>query len=70
MAHLAVFAPDLTEGANVQLGTPLGPMGNSASYAIPVHLHYEVLVGDYETPSKSFGLTPRNIFDYPFVGTP
>lgn len=69
-AHLASFATDIAEGEEVQLGTPLGPMGNSASYSIPVHLHYEVLVGDYDTPSKSFGLTPKDPFEYPFVGTP
>ncbi len=69
-AHLASFAPDIAEGGKVQLGTPLGPMGNTASYSIPVHLHYEVLVGDYDTPAKSFGLTPKDPFEYPFVGTP
>ena len=69
-AHLAGFAPDIAAGGEVQLGTPLGPMGNTASYSIPVHLHYEVLVGDYDTPAKSFGLTAKDPFDYPFVGTP
>lgn len=69
-AHLASFAPEISEGGEVQLGTPLGPMGNTAAYSIPVHLHYEVLVGDYDTPAKSFGLTPKDPFDYPFVGTP
>ena len=69
-AHLAAFAPEISVGADVQLGTPLGPMGNTASYSIPVHLHYEVLVGDYDTPAKSFGLTPKSVFDYPYVAAP
>ncbi|MCI4645676.1 MAG: M23 family metallopeptidase [Hyphomonadaceae bacterium] len=66
-AHLAAFRGSVREGAVVEAGTPLGPMGNTASYAIPVHLHYEVLVGDYDTPAKSFGLTAKSIFEYPFV---
>ena len=63
-AHLRALSPGATVGGNVTMGTPLGRMGNTASYRIPVHLHYELLIGDYNTQARSFGLTPRNIFDY------
>jgi len=43
-------------------------MGNTASYAIPIHLHYELLLGDYNNPRQSFGLTPRSPFDFSRAG--
>jgi nucleoid-associated protein YgaU len=30
-----------------------------------VHLHYELLLGDYDTPRRSFGLTAVSPFSYP-----
>lgn len=60
-AHLASATSAAKEGRQVKLGSHLGIMGNTASYRIPVHLHYEVLTGDYNTPKKSFGLTPVNL---------
>lgn len=66
-AHLTRLEPDIEAGADVPFGTLLGPMGNTASYSIPVHLHYEVLLGDYETQARSFGLEARNPFDFPYV---
>ncbi|MCQ8184786.1 M23 family metallopeptidase [Parvularcula maris] len=53
-AHLATLTGAAREGRVVQLGV----MGNTASYRIPVHLHFEVLTGDYATAKKSFGLKP------------
>lgn len=64
-AHLASFGRGLTLGVTVRAGDPLGLMGNSAGYQIPIHLHYEVLVGDYATPKGSFGLQPVNPMTYP-----
>ncbi len=61
-AHLSSFAPGVVLGARVSAGQQIGLMGNTASYAIPVHLHYEVLTGDYDNPRASFGLTPRSPF--------
>ncbi|MFC3303052.1 M23 family metallopeptidase [Parvularcula lutaonensis] len=61
-AHLASRTGAAGQGKAVKLGTQLGIMGNTASYRIPVHLHYEVLLGDYGTPSKSFGLEPVDPF--------
>ncbi len=59
-AHLSSFADGIAEGANVRAGQQIGLMGNTASYPIPIHLHYEILTGDYETQRASFGLTPRS----------
>jgi murein DD-endopeptidase MepM/ murein hydrolase activator NlpD len=63
-AHLSSFAADLSVGARVTAGQQIGLMGNTASYPIPVHLHYELLLGDYANPRGSFGLTPRSPFDF------
>lgn len=64
-AHLASFGKGLTAGVSVKAGEALGLMGNSASYQIPMHLHYEVLVGDYNTPKGSFGLEPEDPMTFP-----
>ncbi len=61
-AHLSSFAEGVVVGAEVQAGQQIGLMGNTAAYAIPVHLHYEILTGNYDTPRASFGLTPRSPF--------
>lgn len=66
-AHLAGLEPGVRVGAKLPFGAPLGLMSNTASYQIPVHLHYELLIGDYDNPKASFGLTPKSPFDYPFV---
>ena len=63
-AHLSSFADGVVEGARVRAGQQLGLMGNTASYQIPIHLHYELLIGDYANPKKSFGLTPHSPFEY------
>ncbi len=67
-AHLSSFAAGVVEGAQVNAGQQLGLMGNTASYRIPVHLHYELLLGDYNNPRGSFGLTPRSPFEFPRAG--
>ncbi len=64
-AHLAHFAPGLKEGAKVEAGEVIGLMGNTAAYPVPIHLHYEVLTGDYNNPKASFGLTPVSPLTYP-----
>lgn len=66
-AHLVSLQPGVDAGATLAFGTPLGMMGNTSSYAIPIHLHYEVLIGDYDNPKAAFGLTPKSVFDYPYV---
>lgn len=64
-AHLASFAKGLMPGVKVKAGEQLGLMGNSASYAIPMHLHYELLLGDYANPKASFGLEPADPLSFP-----
>jgi murein DD-endopeptidase MepM/ murein hydrolase activator NlpD len=64
-AHLASFGKGLSPGVTVRAGDQIGLMGNTASYAIPMHLHYEVLLGDYSNPKASFGLEPVNPMTYP-----
>lgn len=60
-AHLASIMAEARQGRAVDLGTMIGIMGNTAGYRIPVHLHYEVLTGNYATGKGAFGLTPVDI---------
>ena len=39
----------------------MGQTGNATG----IHLHFEVLTGNYNTPKKSFGLTARNPLSFP-----
>ena len=64
-AHLASFGRGLMTGVTVKAGDQIGLMGNTAGYAIPMHLHYELLLGDYSNPKASFGLQPANPLSYP-----
>jgi murein DD-endopeptidase MepM/ murein hydrolase activator NlpD len=64
-AHLASFGGGLSPGVNVRAGDPIGLMGNTASYRIPIHLHYELLLGDYNTAKGSFGLEPADPMSFP-----
>lgn len=63
-AHLSSFADGVVVGSRVTAGQQIGLMGNTASYRIPIHLHYEVLLGDYNNPRQSFGLTARSPFEF------
>ena len=60
-AHLKNFKKGIKAGAKVIFGTPLGVMGKTSAYNVALHLHYEVLTGNYDTPKKSFGLKAVNI---------
>ena len=64
-AHLESFANRLSEGTSVSMGSEIGVMGNTASYRIPRHLHYEVLTGEWGAQAGSFALTPVDIFRLP-----
>ncbi|MEE4212251.1 MAG: M23 family metallopeptidase [Parvularcula sp.] len=59
-AHLASFAGGLAPSRQVSAGQAIGMMGNTAGYSVPIHLHYEILKGDYDTPKRAFGLKPVN----------
>jgi murein DD-endopeptidase MepM/ murein hydrolase activator NlpD len=61
-AHLASFGRGLTAGVTVKAGEQIGLMGNTAAYPVPIHLHYEVLTGNYANPRQSFGLQPVDVF--------
>ena len=67
-AHLASFGKGLSPGVKVKAGEQLGLMGNTGSYQIPMHLHYELLVGDYGNPKGSFGLEPEDPMSFPSAG--
>ncbi len=64
-AHLASFGKGLSAGVTVRAGDQIGLMGNTASYQIPMHLHYELLLGDYANPKASFGLEPADPLSFP-----
>ena len=64
-AHLESFNPGLAEGKAVKAGDIIGVMGNTASYKIPRHLHYEVLTGDWGAQAGSFALTPIDVMKLP-----
>lgn len=67
-AHLASFARGLSPGVTIRAGDALGLMGNSAAYQIPIHLHFELLLGDYANPKGSFGLAPADPLTFPSAG--
>jgi murein DD-endopeptidase MepM/ murein hydrolase activator NlpD len=62
--HLAYFAEGLAPGQKIGFGQPLGLMGQTGN-ATAIHLHYEVLTGNYNTPRKSWGLQANNPLDFP-----
>lgn len=64
-AHLASFGKGLSAGVTVKAGEQIGLMGNTAGYQIPMHLHYELLLGDYSNPKASFGLEPADPLSFP-----
>lgn len=61
-AHLERMEDWISPGATLGAGAVIATMGDTAGYSMPRHLHYEVLQGDYDTPARSFGLTPIDIF--------
>lgn len=67
-AHLADL--QVAAGEAVGFGAPLGRMGASGAYSVAVHLHYEILTGDYDTPAASFGLTAADPFSLPRIDPP
>ena len=60
-AHLKYIQKGIKAGKKVPFGATLGRMGQTSKYKVALHLHYEVLTGNYDTPKKSFGLKPVNI---------
>ncbi|MFC7290137.1 M23 family metallopeptidase [Hirschia litorea] len=60
-AHLENFAPEISIGTPIKAGQTIGRMGTSADKPVARHLHYEILIGDYNTPKQSFGLKPIDV---------
>lgn len=56
-AHLDNF-DGMEVGTPVISGQVIAVMGNTASYTIPRHLHYEILTGEWGEQAGSFALTP------------
>ena len=64
-AHLEAFVEGLEIGSEIGFGWPIAQVGNSSTQNIGVHLHYEVLTGNYQTPKKAFGLNAHDPFGFP-----
>jgi len=62
--HLAYFSEGLAPGQKIGFGQPLGMMGRTGN-ATAIHVHYEILTGNYNTPKKSWGLKANNPLDFP-----
>ena len=63
-AHLAYIQPGVTKGAKIGFGQPVGFMGSSGN-ATAIHIHFEILTGNYNNPQGSKGLAPRDPFSFP-----
>lgn len=63
-AHLDNFAPGIVAGAQIGFGQPLGIMGDTGN-ATAVHLHYEVLLGEWGPGTTAFDLRPTNPLEWP-----
>lgn len=63
-AHLEFIDPYLTVGSDIGFGQPVGMMGRSGN-ARAVHLHFEILMGDYNNPKRSKGLQVHSPFSFP-----
>jgi len=62
-AHLDYAFDNISPGLIIGFGQPIGMMGNSGN-ATGIHLHYEVLTGDWG-PLESYGLTPSDPLSWP-----
>lgn len=65
-AHLVSNEQTPKPGEKIAFGAPLGVMGNTAETPVAVHLHYEILTGEYVFPKGTFGLTAQNPLRYPY----
>ncbi|MEO0466689.1 MAG: M23 family metallopeptidase [Pseudomonadota bacterium] len=62
-AHLEYAYDGIEPGLLIGFGQPIGLMGGSGN-ATGIHLHYEVLLGDWG-PKRSFGLTASDPLSWP-----
>lgn len=71
-AHLEFIESGLVAGTELGFGVPLGRMGKTGN-ATGIHLHFEILTGDYNNPRRSNGLEAHDPFSFPAwspIGTP
>ena len=69
-AHLDTFSEGLEVGDELGFGWPIGQVGNTSTQRVGVHLHFEVLTGNYDNPKKSFGLSGNDPLSFPVYVTP
>ena len=62
--HMASLRPEVRQGVRIGFGQPIGVMGQTGN-ATGIHLHFEVLTGDYNNPKRSFGLTAHDPLSFP-----
>lgn len=63
-AHLAFIDQYVVVGADIGFGQPVGMMGQTGN-AAALHVHYEVLTGNYRNPKRSKGLQVHDPFSFP-----
>ncbi len=63
-AHLDFIDQYLTVGSDIGFGQPVGMMGTTGN-ARALHVHFEVLTGDYRNPKGSKGLEVHSPFSFP-----
>ncbi|KCZ90684.1 M23 family metallopeptidase [Hyphomonas johnsonii] len=63
-AHLAHTDTRVRVGQPIGYGQPIGVMGQSGN-ATAIHLHYEILTGNYRNPKGSKGLSVHDPFRFP-----
>ena len=69
-AHLDTFVEGMEVGVELGFGWPIGQVGNTSTQSVGVHLHFEVLTGNYDNPKKSFGLSGNDPLGFPVYITP
>ena len=63
-AHLDTIDPAVQLGAAIGYGLPVGQMGATGNAEGP-HLHFEILMGNYDNPQASKVLAPQDPFSFP-----
>ncbi len=69
-AHLDKFVEGLTVGSELGFGWPIGQVGNTSTRRVGVHLHFEVLTGDYYKTRNTSKLKGNDPFSFPVYETP
>lgn len=62
--HMSGFRDGVAAGARVTQGDALGPIGMTGAAKAP-HVHFEILLGAFDTPKGEFGMETVNPFAAP-----